>query len=266
MTLDFSFPMVYHVSMETENLTFKELIEEQNRLHDEDEWVDPKPKKWRKTGLTRQISSGQLNFMRTLVAEKCGAKPEEVDIDQWSDFTVADASGVIESLISGNKKSSKASGPLASEKQVNFVKSLVDQKGADAPDYDTLTKSQASGLIEDLLNQPNAPKGEDEKDSIPAGRYAITGEDGTTDFYKVDKPEQGKWAGWTFVKIQLGNDEQRLSQANQKSVLEKIEAAGPKEAAVRYGRELGQCAMCGSDLTNPDSIEAGIGPICATKF
>lgn len=255
--------MVYASRMETENLTFQELIVENDRLSRE---AEEEPKKFRKTGPTRQVSPGQLDFLRTLVAEKCGARPEEVDIEQWSDFTVADASGVIESLISGNKKSTKSSGPPASEKQVNFVKSLVEQKGAEAPDYDTLTKSQASGLIEDLLNQPNAPKAEGEKDNVPAGRYAITGEDGTTDFYRVDKPESGKWAGWTFVKIQLGGDYQRLSQANQKSVLAKIEAAGPKEAAIRYGRELGHCAMCGSELTNPDSIEAGIGPICAEKF
>jgi hypothetical protein len=246
-----------------ENLTFKELIVENDRLMAE---AEEEPKKFRKTGPTRQVSPGQLNFLRTLVAEKCGARPEEVDVEQFADFSVADASGVIESLITGNKKSTTSSGPLASEKQINFVKSLVEQKGAEAPDYDSLTKSQASGLIEDLLNQPNAPKEESSTDEIPAGRYAVTGEDGTTDFYRVDRPEQGKWAGWTFVKLQVGGDYQRLGQAHQKSILAKIEEDGPKEAAIRYGRELGHCAMCGRELTNDESIEAGIGPICAAKF
>lgn len=40
----------------------------------------------------------------------------------------------------------------------------------------------------------------------------------------------------------------------------------PKAAAVRYGRETGCCSVCGRELTNKGSIEAGIGPICAGKF
>ena len=34
-------------------------------------------------------------------------------------------------------------------------------------------------------------------------------------------------------------------------------------AARVYGQETGQCCCCGRELTNKDSIEAGIGPICA---
>ena len=36
------------------------------------------------------------------------------------------------------------------------------------------------------------------------------------------------------------------------------------ETAKRYGRETGQCCCCARTLTNPDSIAAGIGPICAS--
>jgi len=46
-----------------------------------------------------------------------------------------------------------------------------------------------------------------------------------------------------------------------------IEAAGdPLTAAIRYGKESGSCSCCGRELTDPRSIERGIGPICATKF
>lgn len=46
-----------------------------------------------------------------------------------------------------------------------------------------------------------------------------------------------------------------------------MEAANdPLTAAIRYGRETGACSCCGRDLTNPDSIAAGIGPICREKF
>lgn len=43
-------------------------------------------------------------------------------------------------------------------------------------------------------------------------------------------------------------------------------AENPAEAAVRYGRETGVCACCGRKLTDPKSVEAGIGPICAATF
>jgi hypothetical protein len=37
-------------------------------------------------------------------------------------------------------------------------------------------------------------------------------------------------------------------------------------AAVAYGRLTGQCSCCGRELTDPVSIQNGIGPICADKF
>lgn len=43
-------------------------------------------------------------------------------------------------------------------------------------------------------------------------------------------------------------------------------ASQPAEAAVAYGRMTGSCACCGRELTDPESIERGIGPICARKF
>jgi hypothetical protein len=36
--------------------------------------------------------------------------------------------------------------------------------------------------------------------------------------------------------------------------------------AKAYGRRTGQCCCCGAQLTDPSSVEAGIGPICASKF
>lgn len=43
-------------------------------------------------------------------------------------------------------------------------------------------------------------------------------------------------------------------------------ANDPLTAAIRYGKESGECSCCGRELTDPKSIERGIGPICATKF
>ena len=43
-------------------------------------------------------------------------------------------------------------------------------------------------------------------------------------------------------------------------------ASDPLTAVIRYGKVSGRCSCCGVKLDNPKSIEAGIGPICATKF
>jgi Family of unknown function (DUF6011) len=57
-----------------------------------------------------------------------------------------------------------------------------------------------------------------------------------------------------------------LSRADD--VVEKLReiAASPIEAARRYGRSTGICSCCNRKLTDPESVEAGIGPICAKKW
>lgn len=40
----------------------------------------------------------------------------------------------------------------------------------------------------------------------------------------------------------------------------------PQESAVAYGRRTGSCSCCGRELTNGESIDLGIGPICLAKF
>lgn len=51
----------------------------------------------------------------------------------------------------------------------------------------------------------------------------------------------------------------------QKEALNAV-AADPAGEAVRYGKETGECSCCGRELTDPNSIAAGIGPICAGKW
>jgi hypothetical protein len=43
-------------------------------------------------------------------------------------------------------------------------------------------------------------------------------------------------------------------------------AADPKNAAITEGRTTGTCAVCSRELTDPASVAAGIGPICAERF
>ena len=38
------------------------------------------------------------------------------------------------------------------------------------------------------------------------------------------------------------------------------------DEAKAFGQQFGSCCVCARTLTNPDSIAAGIGPICREKF
>lgn len=42
--------------------------------------------------------------------------------------------------------------------------------------------------------------------------------------------------------------------------------ADPKTAAIAYGKKFGICSCCGRTLTDQQSIDAGIGPVCAQKW
>lgn len=171
----------------------------------------------------------------------------------------------------------------ASERQVAFLNTLLDERNlftgklAEVNEADrdatlenikasvpTLSKAAASKWIEKLLECPKleTTSGPVNLPDVPAGRYALTGNDGTTDFYKVDRPTEGRWAGKTFVKLLVGPEEQRVSFAQTKTILDRILEAGVQDAMLRYGQEIGECGHCGRRLTNEESRELGIGPIC----
>ena len=134
-------------------------------------------------------------------------------------------------------------------------------------------KRAVSALIDDLLASPfsrasqakTGPKQAPLPD-VPSGRYAVPGADGALRFVKVDRPEDGAWAGWTFVSVQAGDDFHRLKGEQVTRALAAITEAGPQAASIRYGREIGSCGVCGRTLTDETSRANGIGPVCAGKM
>ncbi len=100
--------------------------------------------------------------------------------------------------------------------------------------------------------------------TVPVGRYALQNQGGganSIQFYHVERPDKGRWAGKTFVKQQLGPAVERLPMAQQRAALLRI-SADPVGASQLYGRKLGVCGVCGLALTNEDSRAYGIGPVC----
>ncbi len=102
---------------------------------------------------------------------------------------------------------------------------------------------------------------------VPAGHYAIpsTG-DNDLAFYRVDRPEDGPYAGRVFVKIVIGgHPDQNLGRQQVGRVLARIAEYGPAEAGALYGQEIGRCYRCNRTLTDEESRRLGIGPECRKK-
>lgn len=86
----------------------------------------------------------------------------------------------------------------------------------------------------------------------------VTGNNAGAIYVKAGDTYLGKIAGGKLFKSRECDDQ------TAGSIL--AAAADPEAAAVAYGRRFGQCAICARELTNGESIDRGIGPICAEKF
>lgn len=125
------------------------------------------------------------------------------------------------------------------------------------------TREEASALISDLIAQKRK-KPSKSAPAVPSGHYALRDGNGVQ-FYRVDKPDTGKWAGRIFVSKIAGDNEHPVKGERGRLVLEKL-AEDPMAASVLYGQELGVCGVCSRTLTNEESRAFGIGPTCRTKF
>lgn len=94
---------------------------------------------------------------------------------------------------------------------------------------------------------------------ISEGFYALSEEE----IYQVVRSKAGRLYAKVLVGTQSGG---RWEYAAGAIVKLKPEMRMDLAAVSKYGKETGTCLVCGRTLTNPDSIEAGIGPICASRF
>jgi hypothetical protein len=178
----------------------------------------------------------------------------------------------------------------ATERQASYIKALLIKhecsdafvaRVATALDDGTMDKIKASEVIDWLLKKPIRKASHDATiaapvaeavaiagptvSKVPAGHYAVPSATGNNDldFFRVDVPETGKYAGRTFVKrIVGGHPEFNVPRSNVDLVLERIVAAGVDEAATKYGVEIGRCYVCNRTLTDDLSRSLGIGPHC----
>lgn len=158
----------------------------------------------------------------------------------------------------------------ATPKQVDFIARLRAERNLPSTPsvgLASLTKKQASSVIEQLLAMP---KPEPVKTTSPATpSQAVEGMHKIGDeIFKVQKAVHG--SGHLYAK-RLVPGEGYGSKARFEyapGVLKTLSAATlmSLEEAKAWGALYGTCCVCGRTLTNEESIDAGIGPICAKKF
>lgn len=86
----------------------------------------------------------------------------------------------------------------------------------------------------------------------------VTGNNAGAIYIKEDGQYLGKVIGNKFLKVR------ECSQEQEQRIIEA--SIDPKESAIKYGRMMGACSVCNRTLVDPESIEMGIGPICAGKM
>jgi hypothetical protein len=167
-----------------------------------------------------------------------------------------------------------------STKQVTYCMSLLDTKvwpdSFTEEELKAMERRQVSELIDGLVKAPrkSLDKGASgpkvNLPDVPAGRYALKkiGTDDEWVFYQVDRPEEGKWAGYVFVKMLIGAPgsyrEERVR--DRRTVLERIAERTPRQASIDYGLKSETCGVCSSPLSNAESLKLGIGPKCRSKM
>jgi hypothetical protein len=86
--------------------------------------------------------------------------------------------------------------------------------------------------------------------------------------------ERSANAGAVYVKrgeVYLGKVVQgrfnKVRDCSDADALEIVDlAADPHTAAVAFGKEYGKCAVCAKELSDPESVARGIGPVCAGRY
>lgn len=125
----------------------------------------------------------------------------------------------------------------------------------------TLTDGQAKGILNTATARRPEPKPERKSNGggITEDGIYLHGET----VYKVQFSQQGRlYAKELVIEDGRGRFEYASGMVYKLTPDERMTLEQAKEFGALYGT----CCNCGRTLTNEDSIEAGIGPICAGKF
>lgn len=175
------------------------------------------------------------------------------------------------------KCEARTSSPSTEAPSFRWAKYGSDQWGVRGPEgheHTEVTVTKASGetatvALDEVADARKAGSGQviyavarrqpaDEGAVTEPGIYYLPGEPVTIFKVQPSRSSDRVWAkqletdgSWTYVGRKPLN-----------AGLVKLDA----ETATQFGHAYGLCACCGRLLTNEDSIEAGIGPVCASRL
>jgi hypothetical protein len=161
----------------------------------------------------------------------------------------------------------------ASQKQFDFIKRLVGEKALDAITEavvvryrakaveGTLTSREASSLIDALLTLPRKATEEASTTEREAGVYEDT--DG-----RLFRVYLGQQSGKMLVK-EIIVDEDGVGYHYLGAAARHLPSTARRLSLAEVGamgKTFDHCLTCGRRLDDPESVDRGIGPVCAKKY
>lgn len=145
----------------------------------------------------------------------------------------------------------------ASEKQIAFLSTLVAERvHTESVNLDALTSAEASALIGDLLNSPRKSGGSVERVSEEGVYQTADGE-----IFRVQTSRQSGNLYAKRLDIFDGGFIYEQGAIRKLRPSDRLSVEQAKALGVQYGF----CVVCGILLTDPKSVEQGIGPVCIKR-
>lgn len=165
---------------------------------------------------------------------------------------------------------------LASDKQMGFLKRLIAERDyfslvpADRTKVDFVngggvpTAKGASALIDVLTGTAYAPKAQQPVEApLELGMYRKA--DGT--LYRVyPGRESGRLLAKRLILPEVAGDKATFEYAGLASRFVSADERMTLDEAKAFGHQFGICCVCGALLTDPESVERGIGPVCGSRI
>jgi len=229
-------------------------------------------------GTVRKASPAQVKFMKNLLATRDTTGlvrlPGAEDVDNIS---LRGARDLIDRLLACPVLPTvRPDAP--SGKAVDFALSLADQKGVALvrADLEAKSRREVSQMIDMLKALPNTPS--PVTTAAPEVTEGMYRNPETGDIFKIQRAVHG--SGNLYAKILVVDQPWERDAAGTvitegeshfdytAGAIRKIrpEWRMTVDQAREFGALYGVCCRCSKTLTKEESIEAGIGPVCAGKF
>lgn len=149
----------------------------------------------------------------------------------------------------------------------NAAEDMLAIEQADSP----LTKAGASREIERLIGERDrvrkvakAERQQAQREATPAQAEISEGfyKSGDGNIYQVTQARHGSH----FLAKVLDRETGKFEYAGAAKRFVKADQRLTLEEAQEYGKQTGTCLVCGRLLRRKESVEAGIGPVCARRF